>query len=90
MFVPATDKGKIIWTHLEKKRTYPKELLELTGVTAEYLDCVEVDWDTENYVLDVMEGRDAAFYLPWAMKSSLVYLSLIQILDGAFVTLRVI
>ena len=42
--------------HLEKKRTYPKELLELTGVTAEYLDSVEVDWDTENYVLDVMEA----------------------------------
>jgi DNA repair photolyase len=70
--------------HLEKKRTYPKELLELTGVTAEYLDSVEVDWDTENYVLDVMEGRDAKFYLPWAMKSSLVYLNLIDALGGGF------
>ena len=36
-------------------------------------------------VLDVMEGRDAAFYLPWAMKSSLVYLNLIHVLGGGFV-----
>jgi len=30
-------------------------------LTVEYLDAVEVDWDTENYVLDVMEGRDTEF-----------------------------
>src|SRR5262249_22095553 len=47
-------------------------------------DSVEVDWNTENDVLDVMEGKDAAFYLPWAMKSSPVYLRLIEVLGGGF------
>ena len=72
--------------HVEKKRSYPPALLESAGVSVDYLNSQEVHWDTENYVLDIMEGREAEFILPGAMDGNFVYLTLIDVLGGGFRT----
>jgi DNA repair photolyase len=74
--------------HLEKKRKYSDSLLESTEKTFEYFDSEENDWDTESLVLDVMDGKDAHFYLSWAMDADAVYLRLISVLGGGFRTVN--
>jgi len=72
--------------HVEKKRTYAPVLLELAGASIDYFNSEESAWDTENYVLDVMEGRKAEYILPGMMNGNFVYLNLINILGGGFRT----
>jgi DNA repair photolyase len=74
--------------HLEKKRKYAPALLKLTGLTMEYVNSEEIEWDTENYVLDAMEGKEAHYYLPWTMDADRVYTRLISVLGGGFRTLE--
>jgi len=74
--------------HLEKKRQYPDCFLDLVGKTMEYIESAENDWDTETLVLDVMEGKDAHFYLSWSMNADKVYTRLTSVLDGGFRTVN--
>ena len=52
--------------HLEKKRQYHPELLELIGSTMDYINFDDSAWDCENTVLDVMDGKTAEFFFPYA------------------------
>jgi len=70
--------------HLEKKRNYPEGLLNLIGKTIDYIESEDNDWETESLVLDVMEGKEAHFYLSWAMQADKVYTRLISVLGGGF------
>ena len=72
--------------HLEKKRRYGANLLELAGYTEAYLDSDDLSWDTEDYVLDVMQDRAAEYTLAWDMNCDIVYLDLIAALGGGFRT----
>jgi DNA repair photolyase len=74
--------------HLEKTRKYPAELLVATGKTMECIESEDNHWDTENLVLDVMEGKDVHFYLSWAMQADAVYTRLISVLGGGFRTVN--
>ena len=74
--------------HLEEKRKYHPELLELTGTTMDYINSADSAWDCENTVLDVMGGKTSEFFLPFTMDGNKVYLRLIAALGGGFRTIE--
>jgi len=71
--------------HLEKKRHYPADLLDIVGKDFAWLDSIDNDWDFENRILDIFETEglaDCNVFYGWSLKSNSFMFDVMRELGG--------